>query len=181
MSRIALILCLLVSACALGTAERASLATAGSPYRVGVGDELRITIFGEENLSGVYKVGGRGVIVFPLLGEVDAAGSTIPDFREALVATLADGYLKDPNVLVELANARPVYILGEVQKPGEYPFSESMTVMQAVAKAGGFSYRANRSRVYILHFGAGEEVKYELDPAMRVAPGDTIRVGERYF
>ena len=150
-------------------------------YRIGVADELKITVFGEEALSGTYKVDGQGVVRYPLIGTISAAGKTIPEFQSDLSGRLSQGYLTNPNVTIELAAGRPVYVLGEVARPGVYPYSESMTVFQAVAAAGGFSYRANRSRVLILHFGARKENRYVLRPDTPVSPGDTIRIGERYF
>ena len=94
---------------------------------------------------------------------------------------LADGFLLEPRVSVEVTNYRPFYILGEVGRPGEYPFNSGLTVLNAVAAAGGFTYRANKKVVYIKSVGADQEVKYELNTNTVVKPGDTLRVSERIF
>lgn len=149
-------------------------------YRLGPGDQLRITVFNEEDLTGQYVVGSQGTIAYPLVGEVQAAGLTVAEFTGRLQTALQD-YLRQPNVAVEVANYRPFFILGEVQRPGTYPYSASLTVLNAVATAGGFTYRANRSRVFIRHANEAEEHAYPLTIATPVLPGDTVRIGERLF
>lgn len=149
-------------------------------YRLGAGDQLRITVFNEAELTGNFVVGSQGSISYPLVGEVRAAGLTIPEFtaslREALLA-----FIRQPNVSVEVANYRPFFILGEVQRPGTYPYSANLTVLNAVATAGGFTYSANRGRVFIRHASEQEEHSYPLTIATPVLPGDTVRIGERLF
>jgi polysaccharide export outer membrane protein len=150
-------------------------------YRLGAGDKLRVTVFGETALSGEFLVSGTGKISLPLIGDVQAAGVTVPAFQEQVQRALRDGYLKDPRVSAEVLNYRPFYILGEVEKPGEYPFTNNLTVLNAVATAGGFTYRANKGRVYIKRNGNVDERQETLSPAVKVLPGDTIRIGERLF
>jgi protein involved in polysaccharide export with SLBB domain len=94
---------------------------AGFEYHLGAGDKLRIIVFGEESLTGEFFVSGGGKIAFPLIGDIDVVGLTIPELQAAIAAKLADGYLKQPRVSAEVLNYRPFYILGEVMKPGEYP------------------------------------------------------------
>lgn len=149
-------------------------------YRLGPGDQLRITVFNEAELTGQYLVGSQGSIAYPLVGEVRAAGLTIPEFSTSLQQALSQ-YIRQPNVSVEVANYRPFFILGEVQRPGTYPYSASLTVLNAVATAGGFTYRANQTRVYIRHANETEEHAVQLSIATPVLPGDTIRIGERLF
>ncbi len=149
-------------------------------YRLGAGDQLRITVFNEAELTGQYVVGSQGTIAYPLVGELEAAGLTVPEFTEALRAALLE-FIRQPNVSVEVANYRPFFILGEVQRPGTYPYSANLTVLNAIATAGGFTYRANRSRVYIRHADEQEEHSYPLTIATPVLPGDTVRIGERLF
>ncbi|WP_417476793.1 polysaccharide biosynthesis/export family protein [Maricaulis sp.] len=150
-------------------------------YRLGAGDQLRIIVFGEDDLSGEFVVDGRGTVSLPLIGEIDAGGLTPREFQQAFAAALRDGYLNDPRVSVEVINFRPYYILGEVEAAGEYPFSDGLTVMNAVATAGGFTYRANRRVVFIRHAGSDQEVEVPLLAVTEVQPGDTIRIGERFF
>jgi polysaccharide export outer membrane protein len=149
-------------------------------YRLGPGDQLRITVFNEAELTGSYIVGSQGSISYPLVGEVHAAGLTIPEFTETLRQALLE-FIRQPNVSVEVANYRPFFILGEVQRPGTYPYSANLTVLNAVATAGGFTYRANRGRVFIRHANEQEEHALELTIATPVLPGDTVRIGERLF
>lgn len=150
-------------------------------YRLGSGDQLRVMVFGEEGLSGEFLVDGSGTVSLPLIGEIDAAGKTVQEFRTTLEARLRDGYLTDPRVSAEVLNYRPFYILGEVEASGEYPYSNGLTVMNAVARAGGFTYRANTRLVYIQRADADEEVEVQMSPMLRVMPGDTIRIAERFF
>jgi len=149
-------------------------------YRLGPGDQLRITVFNEADLTGQYLVGSQGTIAYPLVGDVRAAGLTVLEFTEALQTALSQ-YVRAPNVSVEVANYRPFFILGEVQRPGTYPYSANLTVLNAVATAGGFTYRANRNRVYIRHANEPEEHSYPLSITTPVLPGDTVRIGERLF
>ncbi len=98
-----------------------------------------------------------------------------------LTAKLRSNYLKDPKVTVDVVSFRPIYVLGEVQKPGEYPFKSGLNVMSAIAVAGGSTYRASNSRVFIQRFGEKTLKEYQLDPGVVVMPGDVVRVPERYF
>ena len=179
----------------LGAALPASSETTASPnasatpaaaeadpsYQLGTGDKLRITVFGEDALTGEFSVGDRGTISFPLVGEVPAAKHSVAEFKSSLTAALKNGYLLDPRVAVEVLTYRPYYVLGEVGKPGEYPYTNGLTVLNAVAAASGFTYRANTKRVFIKHAGAAAEEKLPLTASQAVEPGDTIRIGERYF
>jgi polysaccharide export outer membrane protein len=163
-----------------GTAAAQTQPAQPSEYRLGAGDQLRVTVFGEPDLTGEYTVGSQGTIAYPLVGEIAAVGLTVLEFTEALRTALLQ-YLRNPNVSVEVANYRPFFILGEVQRPGTYPYSADLTVLNAVATAGGFTYRANRRRVFIRHANEAEERPYRLNTTTPVSPGDTIRIGERFF
>lgn len=149
-------------------------------YRLGPGDQLRVTVFNEEDLTGQYLVGSQGTIAYPLVGEVRAAGLTVMEFTQTLQTALQT-FVRNPNVSVEVANYRPFFILGEVQRPGTYPYSAGLTVLNAVATAGGFTYRANRGRVFVRHANEAVEHSYPLTIATPVLPGDTVRIGERLF
>lgn len=150
-------------------------------YQLGSGDKVRVTVYGEESLSGEFFVTGSGMVSLPLIGEVRAAGLSVRQFQEAVQNALSDGYLKEPRVSAEVLNFRPYYILGEVSKPGTYPYISGLTVLNAVATAGGFTYRADKGKVFIKRNGESEEHKVPLDPSTTAAPGDTIRIGERFF
>ena len=150
-------------------------------YTLGTGDELRINVFGQPELSGQFVIDGTGAISLPLIGQVAATGSSSQELETTIANKLSDGFLLEPRVSVEVTNYRPFYILGEVGRPGEYPFNSGLTVLNAVAAAGGFTYRANKKIVYIKSVGADQEVKYELNTNTVVKPGDTLRVSERIF
>jgi len=151
-------------------------------YHLGANDKIRVITYGEESLTGEFFIGGAGKVSMPLIGEVQAAGLTIPQFQKEVEKALKDGdILKDPHVSVEVLTYRPFYILGEVNKPGEYPYTNGLTVLNAVATANGFTYRANQKRVFIKRADSTQEQEYPLTSVVPVAPGDTIRIAERYF
>ena len=150
-------------------------------YRLGSGDKVRIIIYGEPTLSGEYSISASGTISFPLIGDIAAADHTVQEVQASIVLKLADGYLLKPQVSAEVLTYRPFYILGEVNRPGEYPYSSGLTVLKAVATAGGFTYRANNRRVFIKSGHGVEESAYNLTTMTPVAPGDTIRISERHF
>jgi len=152
-----------------------------SEYKLGASDQLRVIVFGEENLSGEFVIDNAGYVSMPLIGEVKASNKSIRDFQRSVETKLLDGYLKDPRVSAEVLNFRPYYILGEVTTSGEYPYSGNLTVLNAVATAGGFTYRANKKVIYIKRAGEQTEVEYTLTVSTPVQPGDTIRIAERLF
>jgi polysaccharide export outer membrane protein len=149
-------------------------------YRLGTGDKVRVTVYGEPDLSGEFQVDGSGFVRLPLVGQVVASGHTLREFEGDVAARLSDGYLRAPRVSAEVVNYRPFFILGEVNKPGEYPYVNGMNVVTAVALAGGFTYRADEGDVYIRRNGSAEE-EYPADETTAVMPGDIIRVTERFF
>jgi len=150
-------------------------------YRLGPGDQLHIIVYGETDLTGDFTVSPVGTIAFPLVGEVPANGLTPDQLSQAIADRLSQGYMRHPQVSSAIAAYRPFFILGEVARPGTYPFSAALTVRGAVAVAGGFTYRANEGRVFIKHSGERQEQSYRLDASTLVQPGDTIRIGERFF
>ena len=153
----------------------------GYNYLLGPGDKLRISVFEEDDLSGEFSVAGNGKISFPLIGDVTASGRTVQEVQDTIVARLRDGYVKDPRVSAEVLTFRPFFILGEVAKPGEYPYMDAMTVMNAIATAGGFTYRANHQVIFIKGVQDTLEHKVHLKGDLVLAPGDTVRIGARLF
>jgi len=150
-------------------------------YRIGAGDKLSLTVFREETLSGEFQVNEAGLLSLPLVGDIKASGKTVPEFRDDLTMLLGSEFVRDPRVTVNVASYRPVYVLGEVEQPGEYPYTERMTIYALVAKAGGFTYRANQTVAFIRHENEAEERAYSLTSGGAVMPGDTIRFAQRYF
>lgn len=170
----------LIGACTPGAlAERAPVGA--YQYRIGPGDRLKVATYGEERLTGDFTVDAGGAVAFPLLGPVQAAGMTVAEFNAALQQRLAAQYMRNPQVTVEVVNFRPVYILGEVQRPGEFPYADRLSVFALVAKAGGFTYRANQGYVLIRAENETAERAVRLSSATAVQPGDTIRIPERSF
>jgi polysaccharide export outer membrane protein len=163
----------------------AAPSTAADPladtYRLGTGDKVRVIVFGEDNLGGEYEVDSDGFVRLPLIGQVKAAGLPVHQFESDVAEKLKDGYLRDPRVSVEVLSYRPFYILGEVNKPGEYPYVNGMSVLNAVALAGGYTYRANQSQVYVRRNGQADEMSAPADQTTKIFPGDIIRVKERFF
>lgn len=149
-------------------------------YRLGIGDKLRITVYGEEDLSGEFVVDSTGQVQLPLIGTVRAAALTISEFNAEIHSSLVR-YLQDPRINIEVLNYRPFYILGEVNKPGEYPFENGLTALSAVALAGGYTYRANEDEVYVRHEGEKMERTLPADGSTRIMPGDIVRIPERFF
>lgn len=150
-------------------------------YRLGVGDKLRIIVFGEPDLTGEFDIDSTGIVAYPLVGQVQAVELTLREFEQAVVDKLKNGYLNNPSVSVEVINFRPFTIMGEVKEPGEYPYRSGMNVINAVANAKGYSYRANQNAIYITRAGQRTEVRVPTGNGILVFPGDIIRVPPRLF
>jgi len=179
-----LLLALAATSCASQQAfapEPASAASTAQPYQLVAGDKLHITVYDEPTLTGDYTIDVNGNLAFPLIGATPAKGDTPGQLQHKLTALLANGYLVNPRVSVEVTSYRPIYVLGEVNKPGEYDYVPGMTVLAAVAKAEGFTYRAKEKTVFIKRRGTDREVEVPLRSDTPVNPGDTIRIAERYF
>lgn len=151
-------------------------------YLLGAGDRVRVTVFGETELSGEFLVSSRGAVAMPLIGEVQAGGTTLDAFTNTVQQKLvASDMVRDPKVSTDIITYRPFYILGEVATPGQYPYAIGMTVTKAVATAGGFTYRANAGTVYVTREGNTREQALPVTASTWIGPGDTIRVAERTF
>jgi polysaccharide export outer membrane protein len=167
----------LVSLLVLAFAQTAS---AQSGYRLGVGDKIKVTVFGEDDASGEYEIDAMGSISVRLLGRMSVKGMTVADVEQALIEQYRSrGFFRNPRISIELTNLRPFFILGEVEKRGSYPFVNGLTVAQAVAIAGGYTYRASRSRITVQRVGAPKEEAATEDTP--VFPGDIVRIPERFF
>lgn len=149
-------------------------------YTLDTGDQLRITVFGHEDLSGEFKVGSTGSVTMPLIGEIPAQGLTLQQLQAAIIDELKPDYLKNPQVSAEVIGYRPFYIIGEVRNPGTYPYVGSMRIVNAIAMAGGFTYRARESGMRIIR-AKGDGAPEDVGPETLVLPGDVVEVLERYF
>jgi len=146
------------------------------------GDTLKVNIYGEEALSGSYVIDPSGNITMPLVGSIGAAGRTRSELQREITSKYVSGkYLQEPKVTVDVTAYRPIYVVGETLRPGAYPYTSGLNVLTAITQAGGLTYRASRDTVFVQH--AGEEVwqMYPLSASVVIAPGDLIRVPERYF
>lgn len=152
-------------------------------YTLAPGDRIRVSVYGEDSLTGDYVISSSGNLLFPLVGNLPATEKTVEALQAALTAALADGYLKEPRVTIQVVAFRPFYILGEVARPGDYPVSTGLTLQQAVSQAGGYTYRANTRKIYLKRATETSERLIDLrkDTPPIVRAGDTIRVAERHF
>lgn len=164
-----------------GPSASSPSASSAESYILGPNDRIRLKVYGESDITGEYEINNTGQVSIPLAGHIKAAGATTRQLEKAIASALAKGIVRDPRVNVEIAQYRPYYILGEVKKSGEYPYRHGLTVLDAVASAGGFTYRANENKVFLRRSGAGAEETYPLDAPVPVYPGDNIRIPERYF
>lgn len=170
------------SGCASQDAPLEAMAMArGGDYRLGAGDALRVIVFGEEQLSGEFRVDGSGTVAMPLIGEVPAQGTTTRQLEQAIAKRLEQGYVRDARVSVEVLNHRPFYILGEVRNPGQYPYVNGMTALSAVAMAGGYTYRAREDYVLVTRGSDPDKQIRRAPTTTPVNPDDVVRIPERYF
>lgn len=157
----------------------AVVAKADEEYLLGPGDRVRVIVFGEPDLSGELEVDGTGTIAMPLIGTVGVGGGSPRNAERKITTMLQDGYLVNPRVSIEVLTYRPFTIIGEVQRPGEYAYSAGLTVMGAVGKASGFTFRADEQDITITRASGGGAQPAE--PTTIVQPGDVVRVNERFF
>jgi protein involved in polysaccharide export with SLBB domain len=182
------VLALTVAGCAPGAisangAQVPSAFAKPTSYQISDGDKLDIKVFSEPEMSGEVQVDGEGAISLPLVGRMQAAGLTAAALRQRITQQLvAKGLVQDPNVTVAMLSYEPFNIFGEVRNAGQYTYRPGMTVRDAIALAGGYTYRANKNYIYIQHQdGNGEEKLSMAGAQLYVQPGDAVRVPERYF
>jgi hypothetical protein len=171
-------------ACAPGTSGSSGYQTTPAfetPYTLDSGDRLRITVFGQDGLTNSYAVDAAGYITMPLIGPVPARGLTPDQLSQSISERLRQGYIREPHVALEIEAYRPFFILGEVTTPGQYPYVANMTVETAVAIAGGFGPRADKSKVALSRTMNGQTTKATVPLTYPLRPGDTIRIPERWF
>jgi polysaccharide export outer membrane protein len=181
----ALAVAVLIAGCAansISEAEQKTLAaTATAPAKLQPGDKIKITVYGEDKLSGDFQLDQAGQISLPLAGTIKAQGLTQTELEKALAKKFRSEYLKDPKVTVTIATLQPYYIMGEVEKPGQYPYQSGLNVLTAMAIAGGPTYRANRNTVEIQRNGETAMHDYPISTTVPILPGDVIKVPERYL
>ncbi|MFV0296890.1 MAG: polysaccharide biosynthesis/export family protein [Hyphomicrobiaceae bacterium] len=150
-------------------------------YKVGIGDKLKLEVFGEKDLSGTYDVDNNGAISLPLIGPLNVVGENTATIRQNVSRRLANGYLNTPKVTVDVDTYRPIYVHGEVKTGGAFPFKVGTRLRDAVAVAGGYTYRADSSYIVLSRDGMSKDTRINMPSDLFVMPGDNIRVPERYF
>ena len=150
-----------------------------SDYRLGTGDEISIKVFGEEELSSEFTLSDAGTISYPFLGEINALDMTIGELSQLITKELADGYIINPSVNIQVIAYREFYINGQVEKPGAYPYQPGLTLHKAVALAGGYTERASGSKMYVLREGSNKRKKIKNN--VKILPGDVITIEESFF
>jgi protein involved in polysaccharide export with SLBB domain len=152
-----------------------------APYTLDSGDRLRVSVFGQEGISGSYLVDAGGNVNLPLVGAVPARGFATQQLAKMIAERLKQGYVREPHVTVAVESYRPFFILGEVTTPGQYPYVPNMTAENAIAVAGGFSPRAKKGAVELTRNAAGQHFRGEVPLNYPLQPGDTVVVKERWF
>lgn len=176
--RAPVVLVMAALACLTSAANAQDTATT---YRLSPGDRIKVTVYGHEDLSGEFELDAEGKVSLPLIRDVRAAGLTVDELEHSITGQLQPDYLRNPSVSVEVLSYRPFYIMGEVNTPGAYPYASGMTVLNAVALAGGYTYRARKKAMFITRQDGETQSKIPANPNMLVLPGDIIVVPERYF
>lgn len=177
-----LLMMLFVTACASYPSAPLHQPTKDAAYHLQGNDVIRLHVYEEPELSGKFKLDSQGQIALPLTGKIDLKNRTETEAARVIETTLQQqGFLKHPKVALEIATARPYYILGEIGQSGRYEFQSGLTVYQAVATAGGYSYRADRHDIVITRKISGHTSKLQAVEQTPVYPGDVIEIGERYF
>lgn len=151
------------------------------PYRLGAGDRVRVTVFEQDGLTNTYSVDQSGYLSFPLVGAIPARGHTAQQMEKEIADKLRQGYLRDPDVSVEIDRYRPIFVMGEVGAAGQYSYVPGLTVQKAIAIAGGFTPRANQESVDITRDINGKVMTGRVVTSDPLLPGDTVYVRERLF
>lgn len=151
------------------------------PYRVDSGDRLRVTVFDQRDLTNTYSVDQAGYLAFPLIGSVPARGRTIQELEGQIAAQLQKGYLRNPDVSIEVDRYRSIFVMGEVGQPGQYTYVPGMTIQNAIALAGGYTPRALQANADVTRKINGEIITGRVLISNPVLAGDTIYVRERLF
>ena len=154
---------------------------ASAPWPLGPGDRLRIIVFDQNPLGGEFVVAEDGAVSLPLIGRLKVAGIMPAEAEQMITSRLAAGVVKNPKVNIDIIRYRPVYVYGEVTKPGAYDFIGNQTVISAITLAGGYTYRAQKDGLSIIRYGDPQPKQWAAGETMPVGPGDIIYVPERWF
>jgi protein involved in polysaccharide export with SLBB domain len=176
---VALLLALAVSAGCTSPDSGPSPDFAGD-YTISPADKIKVTVHGEKDFSGQFTVDADGTVLVPIAGPVTLAGLSLGDAAAAYGAKLRDGQiLRSPKVKIEAVGVRPIFVLGEVNRPGQYAYAAGLTLRGAIKLAEGYAYYAQESSAEITR--AGRTVEVDVDTEIKILPGDTVRVPKRLF
>ncbi|MDB5506506.1 MAG: Capsule polysaccharide export protein [Devosia sp.] len=156
------------------------IATKG-PYQLDTGDAVRVTVYGDAQLTGIYRVDDSGALSLPLVGPVSVRGETTKAAAGRIGAALANGFMRNPDVAVEVETYRPFFIEGEVTNSGQFTYVYGMTIRAAVATAGGFSESADRGKAIVYRRNGSQMIKGKVGLDFPIFPGDTIVILERWL
>ncbi|HUN46105.1 MAG TPA: polysaccharide biosynthesis/export family protein [Stellaceae bacterium] len=170
----------LLAACGGTGTEDPGVAVHG-PVTLESGDRIRLTVWGQDQMTGEYLVEKDGNIAVPLAGRVQVANLTPPEAEKAVRDKLRNGLVVDPKVTVDVIQFRPIYVVGEVNHPGAYDFTSNITVINAVSLAGGFTYRAKEDAITVMRGTGPNQKKYNVSQTTMLQPGDVVTVPQRYF
>jgi polysaccharide export outer membrane protein len=170
-----------ISACAVNPSGSTYLVETKGPYTLDTGDMVRITVYGDANLTNSYNIDASGAIAFPLVGEIQARGLTAQQTASKIATALTNGYMRNPDVSVEIAQYRPFFIQGEVMQGGQYPYVYGMSVRAAISRAGGFTDTANRNSVLVYRLQGDQMAKGRVDLDFPIYPSDTIVISDRWL
>jgi polysaccharide export outer membrane protein len=176
-----LLLFIPLAACAVNGRPSTYLVEVKGPYALDTGDVVRVTVYGEAELTKSYRVDDAGALALPLVGPVNVRGKTTQLAASAITAALAEGYIREPSVAVEIETYRPFFIQGAVKTGGQFPYVYGMTVRAAISTAGGFSETADRNRAIVYRRQGNQMVKGIVNLDFPIYPGDTIVVSERWL
>jgi len=160
--------------------DKPSAAPTGD-YKIAPGDVIDIIVYGHNDLSGQYTVNAEGNISMPLVNIVSTIGMSTNDLETRLVEMLRPDYLRNPDVSVKLVSYIPIYVLGEVEKAGSYPYQPNMSVLNAIALAGGYTYRASRKKLIVVRGDDESRQETKITESATLRPGDTLIIRQRLF
>lgn len=180
LSALLIILTLVLTGCAT-TSPATYLVETKGPYTLDTGDVVRVSVYGDAELSKTYRVDDKGALAFPLVGGVPVRGATTEGAAQRLSRALANGFMRNPNVAVEIEQYRPFYIQGEVRTSGQFPYVYGMSVRAAISTAGGFTETADRDQAVVYRQQGNQMVRGVVDLDFPIYPGDTVVISERWF
>lgn len=153
-----------------------------SNYRLGAGDVVSIRVLGEEDLKREkIRLSDAGTISFPIIGEIDLLGKRVVELESLIADGLRGKYLLNPVVSVTIEEYRPIFVNGQVERSGAYPFQPGLTVRKAVSLAGGFKERASKEKIFVIRENDRTQTPVKVDQSYMVSPGDIITVEESFF